>query len=102
MGLVVVRNLRYRYLALVLVAALFSSTLAVSTAASSESAVGDDPFLRAAAKGEPVEILGARTATETLFANPSGTYTREIASAPIRVETARGWAPIDLDLKKTA
>lgn len=96
------RNLRFRYSVAVVVATLFSSALAVSTAASPESAVGDDPFQRAAAEGEPVEIVEARTATETLFANPSGTYTREIASAPVRVETARGWAPIDLDLVKTA
>ena len=45
-----------------------------------------------------MEIVSARSATETLYVNPTGTYTREIASAPVRVKKGGVWTPIDLSL----
>ncbi|MGJ9424196.1 DNRLRE domain-containing protein, partial [Aeromicrobium sp. CF3.5] len=46
----------------------------------------------------PVEIVDERTATDTTYANPSGTYTVETSTVPIRVETSTGWKPVDLTL----
>lgn len=50
---------------------------------------------------ERVEIVAERTETDSVFANPDGTFTREHATAPIRAEDADGdLAPIDTDLAK--
>ena len=59
-------------------------------------------FAEAVDTGVPVEIVAERTESETVFANPSGTVTREISSAPIRVKQGADWAPVDLTLVKTA
>ncbi|MGJ9422938.1 DNRLRE domain-containing protein [Aeromicrobium sp. CF3.5] len=64
-----------------------------------EAAEDVSEFAQAADSGVPVEIEEARTATDTVYANPSGTYTREIASAPIRVRQDGEWEPVDLTLE---
>ncbi|MGJ9414235.1 DNRLRE domain-containing protein [Aeromicrobium sp. CF4.19] len=56
-------------------------------------------FAQADTTGEPVEIESARTPTDTVYANPSGTLTREIAVSPVRVRQDGGWTPVDLTLE---
>lgn len=62
------------------------------------AAVDSDPFVQAQAADEPVEIVAERTPTDTVFANPDGTFTREVSSSPFRVESADGWKDIDRTL----
>lgn len=57
-------------------------------------------FAEAETTGEPVEIESKRSSTDTLYANPSGTLTRETSSTPIRVRTDDGWEAVDLTLVK--
>lgn len=57
---------------------------------------------RAAATGEPVEILSERTERSQLFANPSGTFTLEQSTMPVRVETPEGWRDLDPTLERGA
>lgn len=65
--------------------------------------VGESPSEVAARTGQRVEVTSERTATETTFANPDGTYTLEQSSAPVRGRTADGtWQPIDLTLERRA
>ncbi|MFB7454766.1 LamG-like jellyroll fold domain-containing protein [Streptomyces sp. NPDC056194] len=53
----------------------------------------------AAASGDRVEVVGERTERETVFANPDGaTFTLEKSIAPVRVDTASGWAKPDATL----
>ncbi|WP_262850883.1 hypothetical protein [Mumia quercus] len=47
---------------------------------------------------EPVEIEGATTETETVTANPDGTYTTTISAEPERVRDGDGWRDIDTSL----
>lgn len=75
----------------------------VSVAPSGDAKSSDGAaFDEAAETGTPVELVSERTETETVFANPSGTYSREIANAPIRVKQDGDWTPVDLDLVVTA
>src|SRR5262245_42670400 len=53
-------------------------------------------FARAAATGEPVEIVQRRTEDELVFANPDGSFTSETSVQPQRVRRADGsWEPAD-------
>lgn len=63
-----------------------------SAAVSSESLL-DEPVL-----DEPVTIEGATTETETVVANPDGTYTTTISAEPERVRDEDGWRDIDTNL----
>ncbi|TXL62355.1 DNRLRE domain-containing protein [Aeromicrobium terrae] len=86
-------------------AAVFASVLgALVVPASGEETTHTGPysseFAKAAETDSPVEIAEARTATETLWANPSGSYSREISSAPVRVRRGSGWVPVDLNLEQ--
>ncbi|WNZ14545.1 DNRLRE domain-containing protein [Streptomyces sp. 11x1] len=48
-----------------------------------------------------IEILGARTAATTSWANPDGTVTVESFTGPIRVKDAAGkWRPVDVTLSE--
>ena len=49
--------------------------------------------------GEKVEILSARTETQTTFANPQGTLTTELSAGPIRIRRGDGFVPIDTTLE---
>jgi hypothetical protein len=53
----------------------------------------------AVATGEPIEVVGERTESEQMFANPDGTFTSEINMAPVRVEQGGGWVPVDTTLQ---
>ena len=55
-------------------------------------------LLTAQVQGSRVEILSERTETTTTWANPDGTLTSDIASAPVRVKTPQGWQDIDTTL----
>lgn len=55
-------------------------------------------FDRAEESDRPVEVESARSETQSLYALPDGTYRRDITALPSRVQTADGWAPIDLTL----
>ncbi len=68
-----------------------------STPAAAPSA-HDLALAKAARTGKRVEIVQERTETSTLFANPDGTYTAQLAAAPVRARTAKGWAPVDTSL----
>lgn len=54
--------------------------------------------LTARVQGSRVEVMSERTERASLFANPEGTYTSEMAAGPIRVRDGEGWAPIDTTL----
>ncbi|MEU6497423.1 LamG domain-containing protein [Streptomyces sp. NPDC046984] len=57
------------------------------------------PSERAAASGEPVEVMGERTEYSQTFANPDGTYTLKQATSPQRAKDAQGeWHDIDMTL----
>jgi YD repeat-containing protein len=50
-------------------------------------------------QGSHVEVLNARTATNTTFAEPDGTLTTTASTAPVRVQSADGsWQDIDTTL----
>jgi RHS repeat-associated protein len=51
--------------------------------------------LLAAQSGHRVEVTSLRTETSTTYANPDGTFTADVADAPIRVQTPSGWQAID-------
>ncbi|HWH00397.1 MAG TPA: LamG-like jellyroll fold domain-containing protein [Pilimelia sp.] len=50
----------------------------------------------------PVEVLGRRSETTQVFANPDGTLTEERALAPVRVRQGDRWLPVDLTLHRRA
>jgi hypothetical protein len=49
-----------------------------------------------------VEVLQMRTETDTVFANPDGTLTRETAAAPVRMLKDGRWTDVDVDLRREA
>lgn len=56
---------------------------------------------KASEEKAPVEDLSKRTTTTQTFANPDGTFTAQIAAAPVRVKGTDGtWADVDLDLTR--
>jgi hypothetical protein len=54
---------------------------------------------KAQRSGKKVEIVSARTETETTFANPEGTLTTELSAGPIRIRKGDGFVPIDTTLE---
>ncbi|MFJ1753080.1 ricin-type beta-trefoil lectin domain protein [Kitasatospora sp. NPDC088134] len=48
-----------------------------------------------------IEVTGARTETSTLWANPDGTLSQEMAAGPIRMRVGEAWVPIDTTLVET-
>lgn len=53
----------------------------------------------AAAVGDPVEATDFRTENQTLYANPDGTVTMDVAAVPIRVRKPGGWVPVNATLQ---
>lgn len=49
-----------------------------------------------------VEVLQLRTETDTVFANPDGTLTRETSVAPVRMLKDGRWTDVDVDLRREA
>ncbi|BBC92965.1 DNRLRE domain-containing protein [Streptomyces griseofuscus] len=49
-----------------------------------------------------VEVLQMRTETDTVFANPDGTLTRESAAAPVRMVKDGRWVDVDVDFERAA
>ncbi|MGW0133632.1 DNRLRE domain-containing protein [Streptomyces sp. NPDC003299] len=49
-----------------------------------------------------VEVLQMRTETDTVFANPDGTLTRETAAAPVRMLKDGRWSDIDVTFQREA
>ncbi|MGN9906988.1 DNRLRE domain-containing protein [Phytohabitans sp. LJ34] len=68
-----------------------------STPAAAPSA-HDRALAEAARTGRRVEIVQERSESSTVFANPDGTYTAQLASAPVRARAAGGWLPVDTRL----
>ncbi len=93
------RNLRAALVAIAIPSTLLVNSLSVSVAVANEEPIKRDPFSLARDADEPVEVEDARTTTDTVYANPDGTYTREINALPIRVKGAEGWEPVDLTLE---
>lgn len=56
---------------------------------------------KAKATGRPVEVAGERTATSTVFAEPSGLMRAIITTVPTRVRRGRSWIPVSTALRKT-
>lgn len=89
---------------------LFLAASVVAVSAASGSAVAQDPpsatsddaydraLARAASTGRPVEVTAVRSETDTVFANPSGTLSREMSSVPVRVKRDGDWKDVDLTL----
>ncbi|WP_369212645.1 DNRLRE domain-containing protein [Streptomyces flavofungini] len=69
-----------------------------------EPAAGDDAtaaILRARLEDKRVEVVGERTETRTVWANPDGTLTEEQAAGPVRFRGDDGeWTPVDIGLAK--
>jgi Concanavalin A-like lectin/glucanases superfamily len=58
---------------------------------------------QAQAAGSQVEVVGQRSETTQVFANPDGTFTASAASRPVRVHQADGsWADVDPTLRRNA
>ncbi len=57
-----------------------------------------DPYVEAAATDERVEVVAERSETDTVYANPDGTTTREISTVPIRALSVSGWKDVDTTL----
>lgn len=55
---------------------------------------------QATRSGKPVEVLGERTPTTEVWANPDGTFRQDISAVPTRVKVGKKWKQIDLDLVK--
>ncbi|KUN09430.1 hypothetical protein AQI95_06400 [Streptomyces yokosukanensis] len=53
----------------------------------------------AAVQDRRVEVLQLRTETDTVYANPDATLTREMAAGPIRMIRDGRWVDIDVDLR---
>ena len=73
-------------------------------AAPPDAAVTEQPSEAAAlaaarASGQRVEVSSLRSATERVFANPSGTFAAEINTLPVRVRQGTGWVPVDTTLR---
>ncbi|GAA2995324.1 hypothetical protein GCM10020229_04820 [Kitasatospora albolonga] len=71
--------------------------------ASPTGVVGEAPdeasaLLAARLNKRRIEVTGARTATTTLWANPEGTLTQEIADGPLRMRSGEAWVPVDTTL----
>jgi hypothetical protein len=62
--------------------------------------VSDEAAALAAARtsGRRVEVVGARSETGQLFANPDGTFTDEESVTPVRVRRGDGWVQPDATL----
>jgi hypothetical protein len=52
----------------------------------------------ARAQGSRVEVVGERTGTRTVYANPDGTETAEVTAASIRTKVGNEWRPFDTTL----
>lgn len=53
----------------------------------------------AQASGNRIEVVAARSETETVWANPDGeSFTAEIAAVPVRVRRGDEWVPVSTDL----
>ncbi|NUR49503.1 MAG: LamG domain-containing protein [Hamadaea sp.] len=53
---------------------------------------------RAATSGQRVEIVGERSESGQVFANPDGTFTAEMSIMPVRVRQGGDWVPVDTTL----
>ncbi|MFI1965912.1 DNRLRE domain-containing protein [Streptomyces pathocidini] len=53
----------------------------------------------AAVQDRKVEVAQMRTETDTVYANPDGTLTREMASGPIRMIRDGRWVDVDVDFQ---
>ncbi|MCJ1676169.1 DNRLRE domain-containing protein [Streptomyces sp. APSN-46.1] len=58
--------------------------------------------LTAQAQGRRIEVVGARTETTTLWANPDGTMAVESFAGPVRFRQGDRWVPVDVNLVKDA
>jgi hypothetical protein len=54
----------------------------------------------ARAQGSRVEVTGLGTPSRVVFANPDGTLTAELSTAPTRVRRGNGWGSIDATLAR--
>ncbi|MEO3974812.1 DNRLRE domain-containing protein [Streptomyces sp. CAU 1734] len=78
----------------------------VITPPAGKPAAGDDitaAILEARLGQKRVEIVGERTETRTMWANPDGTLTEDQAAGPVRFRAADGsWTAVDIDLVEKA
>ncbi|CAL9617694.1 DNRLRE domain-containing protein [Streptomyces sp. enrichment culture] len=68
------------------------------------AAVGEEAAARltAEARDRRVEVVGARTETTTLWANPDGTMSLETHAGPVRFRKGGAWVPVDTTLVRNA
>lgn len=72
----------------------------LTAAAPSQGLTRAEALREAKATGKPVAIPGAESATDTLQANPDGTFTLTTANQPVRAKVAGVWHNLDATLKK--
>ncbi len=77
---------------------------ATTAKTASSAAVGEEAAerLTAAAQDRRVEVVGARTETTTLWANPDGTMSLETHAGPVRFRKGGTWVPVDTTLVRGA
>ncbi|NML51567.1 vanadium-dependent haloperoxidase [Streptomyces sp. R302] len=86
-------------------AAASPATEVVKTSAASSSATSREEVnarLTAQAQGRRIEVVGARTESTTLWANPDGTMSVESFAGPVRFKEHGRWVGVDLTLVKDA
>ncbi|MFI8824795.1 DNRLRE domain-containing protein [Streptomyces sp. NPDC053431] len=113
------RRGRARTLALPLALALLAPAGAALSLAPTATAAGDAPAARrttapapaqeevnarltAQAQGRRIEVVGARTESTTLWANPDGTMSLESFAGPVRFKERGRWVGVDLTLVRDA
>ncbi|MFI5527709.1 DNRLRE domain-containing protein [Kitasatospora sp. NPDC051853] len=71
---------------------------AAATPSATEAPDEASALLAARLNKRRIEVTGARTANTTLWANPEGTLTQEIADGPVRMKSGEAWVPVDTTL----
>lgn len=86
-----------------MVLALLPAVTQVAGSSASPSAQAVTESQRAAATGQPVEVVEARDEYSTTYANPDGTYRLDEAVSPVRVRDEDGdWHDPDATLERRA
>ncbi|MEV6614998.1 DNRLRE domain-containing protein [Streptomyces sp. NPDC051051] len=75
-------------------------TGATAPAASATAREEANARLTAQAQGRRIEVIGARTESTTLWANPDGTMSQESFAGPVRYRDHGRWVDVDVDLVK--
>ncbi|MFF5106368.1 DNRLRE domain-containing protein [Streptomyces sp. NPDC000134] len=82
------------------VSALLDSVESLQAHPITEAESAEAALAAARVQDRKVEILQMRTETDTVYANPDGTLTRESAAGPVRMIKDGRWVDVDVDLQR--